>query len=205
MCCSRVNRKNKQKTNTHKSRNRKSYIDSNGKWYKYKEGSRRQVWTGFAYQTGGKLTRSHLIKNRRGRIVSKCKSEMSKYSWKKGTNPLVKAGYIPKFGTFILFKKHIPNKPNIITKPYIFNMPNGKIKCTHQASAPTAPVVVVPTVCSWCDTEFNQHGGYRCSRCKRAHYCDQKCQRKDWKSHKLVCMPPRPPAALPNAAEMIKQ
>jgi MYND finger len=30
----------------------------------------------------------------------------------------------------------------------------------------------------------------RCSRCKEAIYCSQPCQKKDWTSHKLVCLPP---------------
>ena len=27
----------------------------------------------------------------------------------------------------------------------------------------------------------------RCSRCAVVYYCDQTCQRKDWKTHKTVC------------------
>ena len=35
-----------------------------------KQGSRRQVWNGTAEKTSGGLTKEHLMKNERGRIVS---------------------------------------------------------------------------------------------------------------------------------------
>lgn len=28
----------------------------------------------------------------------------------------------------------------------------------------------------------------RCSRCKNAYYCNQNCQKADWKTHKTYCM-----------------
>ncbi len=30
----------------------------------------------------------------------------------------------------------------------------------------------------------------RCSRCKKLYYCGRECQRRDWASHKLSCVPP---------------
>ena len=52
-----------------------------GKKYEMLVGSRRQVWNGTAYKTGhGKagLTRSHLMMNKNGNIVSKKKSATAK-------------------------------------------------------------------------------------------------------------------------------
>ena len=53
----------------------------NGKEYKELFGSREQVWNGTAYKTGhGKagLTRSHLMMNKNGNIVSKKRSATAK-------------------------------------------------------------------------------------------------------------------------------
>jgi len=39
-----------------------------------------------------------------------------------------------------------------------------------------------------------QRAPLRCSRCRRAHYCDRSCQRAAWKKHKLECIPKLDPA-----------
>jgi len=41
-------------------------------------GSKRQVWNGTAKQTAGGLTKSDLMKNKRGKIVSKKKHNLAK-------------------------------------------------------------------------------------------------------------------------------
>ena len=58
-------------------------------------GSRAQVWHGTAYKTSGGLTKSHLMMNKHGRVVSK-----AKHSTAKRENRLVKAGYGTKKGKF---------------------------------------------------------------------------------------------------------
>jgi len=58
-------------------------------------GSRAQVWHGTAYKTSGGLTKSHLMMNKHGRVVSK-----AKHSTAKKENRLVKAGYGTKKGKF---------------------------------------------------------------------------------------------------------
>ena len=58
-------------------------------------GSRAQVWHGTAYKTTGGLTKSHLMKNKTGSIVSK-----SKHATAKKENRLVKAGYVTHKGKF---------------------------------------------------------------------------------------------------------
>lgn len=58
-------------------------------------GSRAEVWHGTAKKTSGGLTKSQLIKNKHGRIVSK-----KKHSTAKKENRLVKAGYGTKKGHF---------------------------------------------------------------------------------------------------------
>ena len=58
-------------------------------------GSRAEVWHGSAKKTSGGLTKSDLIKNKHGRIVSK-----KKHSTAKKEKRLVKAGYGTKKGHF---------------------------------------------------------------------------------------------------------
>ena len=58
-------------------------------------GSRAQVWHGTAKHTSGGLTKTHLMKNKSGRIVSR-----KKHLSAKRDNRLVKAGYKTKKGHF---------------------------------------------------------------------------------------------------------
>ena len=58
-------------------------------------GSRAQVWHGTAYKTTGGLTKSNIMKNKTGSIVSK-----SKHASAKRDNRLVKAGYVTHKGKF---------------------------------------------------------------------------------------------------------
>lgn len=64
-------------------------------------GSKAQVWHGTAKKTSGGLTKSNLMKNKHGRIVSKRKHSLGKKSIKH----LRKLGYIAKKGEFTLFHK----------------------------------------------------------------------------------------------------
>lgn len=66
-----------------------------GKSYKTRVGSRAEVWHGTAFKTTGGLTKSHLMKNKSGRIVSK-----TKHVTAKREKRLVKAGYGTKKGKF---------------------------------------------------------------------------------------------------------
>jgi len=77
----------------------------NGKVYEQLIGTRAQVWHGTAYKTSGGLSHDKLMKNKSGRIVSR-----SKHSTAKKQNRLGKAGYVPKKGKFVLFKKHTAKK-----------------------------------------------------------------------------------------------
>uniref|UniRef100_A0A6C0LM71 Uncharacterized protein n=1 Tax=viral metagenome TaxID=1070528 RepID=A0A6C0LM71_9ZZZZ len=58
-------------------------------------GSRAEVWHGTAKKTSGGLTKSHLMQNKNGRIVSR-----KKHHTAKKDNRLVKAGYGTKKGHF---------------------------------------------------------------------------------------------------------
>jgi len=58
-------------------------------------GTRAQVWHGTAFKTSGGLTKSNLLQNKHGRIVSR-----AKHSTAKKENRLVKSGYGTKKGTF---------------------------------------------------------------------------------------------------------
>jgi hypothetical protein len=64
-------------------------------------GTRAQVWHGTAKKTSGGLTKSHLMKNKHGRIVSRKKHA----SGKKTIKHLKKLGYVAKKGEFKLFHK----------------------------------------------------------------------------------------------------
>jgi hypothetical protein len=64
-------------------------------------GTRAQVWHGTAKKTSGGLTKTHLMQNKHGRIVSKRKHA----SGKKTIKNLRKLGYVAKKGHFTLFHK----------------------------------------------------------------------------------------------------
>lgn len=76
-----------------------------GKKYELLEGSRAQVWHNTAYKTSGGLTRSHLMKNKHGRIVSK-----KKHTTAKRQKRLEKAGYKPKKGKFVVMRRSMRKK-----------------------------------------------------------------------------------------------
>lgn len=71
-----------------------------GKTYENLIGSRAQVWHETVYKTKSGLTKSCLVQNKRGRIVSRKKQATAKKN-----KTLVKHGFVPKKGTFKLFKK----------------------------------------------------------------------------------------------------
>jgi hypothetical protein len=64
-------------------------------------GTKAQVFHGTAKHTSGGLTRKDLMKNKKGRIVSRRKNAAGK----KALARLRKAGYKAKKGTFKLFRK----------------------------------------------------------------------------------------------------
>lgn len=67
----------------------------NGKRFKELFGSRQQVMNGTAYKTAGELTKSHLMMNKWGRIVSR-----KKHASAKREKRLMKHGYTAKKGKF---------------------------------------------------------------------------------------------------------
>jgi hypothetical protein len=66
-----------------------------GRKYEKLEGSRAQVMHGTAYKTSGELTKTDLIQNKNGRIVSK-----KKHNLEKKVKRLIKAGYGTRKGHF---------------------------------------------------------------------------------------------------------
>ena len=66
-----------------------------GKSYEMLIGTRAQVWHGTAYKTSGGLTKSDLLQNKNGRIVSR-----AKHATAKKENRLVKSGFGTKKGVF---------------------------------------------------------------------------------------------------------
>ncbi len=64
-------------------------------------GSKAQVYHGTAKHTSGGLTRKDLMKNKRGKIVSRKQAAAGKKAYSR----LAKAGYKPKKGHFKLFTK----------------------------------------------------------------------------------------------------
>ena len=67
----------------------------NGKKYKELFGSRQQVMNGTAYKTAGELSKSHLMMNKWGRIVSR-----KKHTTAKREKRLLKHGFSAKKGKF---------------------------------------------------------------------------------------------------------
>ena len=63
-------------------------------------GTREDVYKGLAQRTAGGLTKNDLFFTKRGRWVSKLKHKTAKKEKR-----LEKAGYKPKKGTFVAFKK----------------------------------------------------------------------------------------------------
>jgi hypothetical protein len=72
-----------------------------GKSYKELFGSRTQVYNGTAYKTTGGLTKSHLMMNKWGRIVSE-----KKHKTAKKEKRLQKYGYFAEKGKFGFVKKN---------------------------------------------------------------------------------------------------
>lgn len=66
-----------------------------GKSYEMLVGSRAQVFHGTAYKTPGDLTKSDILMNKHGRIVS-----AKKHATAKREKRLVKAGYLTRKGKF---------------------------------------------------------------------------------------------------------
>lgn len=66
-------------------------------------GSKAQVYHGTAHHTKGGLTRKDLMRNKRGKIVSRKQAAAGKKAYRR----LTAAGYKPKKGQFKLFtRKH---------------------------------------------------------------------------------------------------
>ena len=74
---------------THFKRNENGEIVVHGVTHHKLIGSRAEVWHKTAYKTTGGLTRSHLVQNKAGRIVSR-----KKHVSAKKDKRLVKAGYV---------------------------------------------------------------------------------------------------------------
>lgn len=65
-------------------------------------GSKAQVYHGTAKHTSGGLTKSDLVRNKHGRIVSRRKQAAGR----KALKYLTRKGYKARKGTFRLFNKH---------------------------------------------------------------------------------------------------
>jgi hypothetical protein len=79
-----------------------------GKSYPELVGSRAQVWNGTAYKTSGGLTRSHLMMNKWGRIVSQ-----SKHKTAKKEKRLQAHGFFAKKGKFGYVKKSVKKRRSV--------------------------------------------------------------------------------------------
>ena len=80
-------------------------VSVKGHNYEQVIGSRSQVWHSTAHHTTGGLTKSQLMMNKTGRIVSR-----KKHSSAKRENRLVKAGYLTKKGHFGFIKSTSSSK-----------------------------------------------------------------------------------------------
>ncbi|KAL1742611.1 hypothetical protein HDZ31DRAFT_84003 [Schizophyllum fasciatum] len=66
------------------------------------------------------------------------------------------------------------------------------------------PITVIPppySACEACGEEADGHVQLlRCSTCKNKFYCSARCQKKDWKEHKMNCSP-LPVPLIPNVPQ----
>jgi len=83
----------------------------NGKKYPELFGSRTQVMNGTAYKTSGELTKSQLVMNKWGRIVS-----AKKHATAKKERRLQKYGYFAKKGKFGYVKKTVSKRKSMKTR-----------------------------------------------------------------------------------------
>jgi len=81
-------------------RNEKGMYVIDGKSYPELFGSRQKVYNGTAYKTAGNLTKSNLLMNKWGRIVS-----AKKHATAKKEKRLQKHGYFAEKGKFGFVKK----------------------------------------------------------------------------------------------------
>lgn len=77
---------------------------------------------------------------------------------------------------------HYPSFDNYFTKdsPITF-WKNSYSVCSNEKSVTNLSE-------SFCHTCGKNNPKKRCSECKFAHYCDEKCQKKDWKFHRKNCL-----------------
>ncbi len=97
-----------------------------GKKYKMRYGSRRQVYNGTAYTTKGNLKQKDIIKNKQDRFVSRKKSRMAKKEQR-----LLKYGYGATKGTFgfTRTKEHTQEEINaLVKKTYGDDLLAGRIQ-----------------------------------------------------------------------------
>jgi len=106
ICVDNIMAKNNSRKTQKQRGGRRTKKNSDGKYhiksgvFEQLIGSRAQVMHKTAYKTVGNLTKKHLVKNKRGRIVSRRAQKKAKKA-----NRLVKAGYKTVRGKFGVFSK----------------------------------------------------------------------------------------------------
>jgi hypothetical protein len=124
-------------------------------------GTRAQVWHGTAKKTSGGLTKTQLMMNKHGRIVSR-----RKHATAKRENRLVKAGFLTKKGQFGFIKKGsrkmrggtgMPTGTGMPSNPQVAAM-NGPNTSNLAASPAVIAKGLQPTTAA-------KTGGRRRSRC----------------------------------------
>jgi len=121
-------------------------------------GTRAQVWHGTAKKTSGGLTKTHLMMNKHGRIVSR-----KKHASAKKEKRLVKAGFLTKKGHFG-FVKHGSKKMRGGTGAPMGNSPGGPLGNAMSGTATPLPHVSPMTIAKGLPTGGNmmmKKGGKR--------------------------------------------
>lgn len=92
------------------------------------------------------------------------------------------------FSMYYNFYASVPERPTIAPEELTMEVAGQQVDTQLEAFQERLGDPLTP--CAFCDKCALGYKLFRCSRCKRAHYCSRACQSKAWKrGHKRDCVP----------------